>query len=384
MHFEIHFPRMPLWKGVGVRPVTPEFYPYGLGWNEQGYIYQTTPKDVQQKVVESYSGDDYEFPSTPPGHSAWGDSRGDSAIEFIRSVFGSFSGAAVLDIGGGTTYMAEKLVARDGVAEYTIMDPSVRGASPLPQIKILREYFTGRTCPEKDFDLIVSLNCLEHVSDPVDFLCSVSRLLKRKNGKAVLFFPNNENQLMNGDFNAVLHEHITYFTKEVVENFAAICGLNIIEAVTRADLFCCCFEWGEKDPHKVKDLNKVIIKSADAFVNSLDYFNNLITSFVESDQKIAFHGACNGLNNVLSFCDFRNNDFLENITIFDGDEKKFGKYLPMCPNNPIVGSMYSKYKTMDQVIVSAMTFYDPIKKFLISQHGIKPERIHPLYPMKND
>ena len=378
IQFEIQIAHLPIWKGVLPKPKRPDFSLFRLGWDEKGYIRQTTPENIRQQVVEYYSDDDYQFPTTPPGASSWGNARGNSAIDFVRDTYGPLTGANVLDIGGGSTYIAEKLTSEDGVAKYLIMDPSIRNKPASGKIRILRDYFTTKTCPGDNFDLIISMNCLEHVSDPVDFFEGLRLLLQRNNGKAILFFPDTETQLKNGDFNVILHEHINYFTKEMVENICKICGLRIITCSSLNDLFYCLFELGGKSSKDIIRMDKVLIRTAEAFVNNIEYFKNLIISLAQSKNNIVFHGACNGLNNLLGLSDFHNEDFFDNILIFDGDENKFGKYMPMCPN-PIIDSNDSRYKKVDHVIISAMTYYRQIKKFLMSYHGISPDRIHPIY-----
>ena len=321
LNFEIHFKKLPLWKGALEEPSIPEFYPFSLGWNNHGYICQTTPKEILQQVVKSYSKKDYQFITSPPGNSSWGNSRGNIALEYIRNSFGSLDGKKLLDIGGGTTYIGEKLISMDNVAEYTIMDPTVCNKSSTSKINIFREYFTTKTYPKENFDLIVSMSCLEHVLDPTDFLRALRQLLQRKNNKAILLFPDTEKQLRNGDFNVILHEHINYFTIGSFTNLTNSCGLEIIDCISDKD--SCFFTLGvkQKVTHNVRTIDKILFKAAEQFAQNFDYFNNLVTSLINDNKKVAFHGACNGLNNLLALCKFHKK-FYDQIYVFDGDEKK--------------------------------------------------------------
>ncbi len=382
MNFEIHFKNLPLWKGVLEEPTIPELYPFSLGWNERGYICQTTPKEIVQQVVKSYSKEDYQFITSPPGTSSWGNSRANIALEYIRNSFGSLESKKVLDIGGGTTYIGEKLISMDNIAEYTIMDPTLRNKPSTPKINFFREYFTTETCPKEKFDLIVSMNCFEHVPDPVDFLHALRQLLQRKKGKAILLFPDTEKQLRNGDFNVILHEHLSYFTRESFTNLAGSCGLEIIDCISKEDLFFFTLELKQKFTHDIRTIDKILFKAAEQFAQNFEYFNNLVTSFINDNKKVAFHGACNGLNNLLALCKFPKK-FYDHIYIFDGDEKKIGKYLSVCPN-PVMSADDSRYREIHGVIISAMSFYDQIKDFLISYHGINPDHINSVYPFKNE
>jgi len=380
--FEIHFKKLPLWKGVRGELCIPEVYPFSLGWNELGYICQTTPKEIVQQVVKSYSKKDYQFITSPPGTSSWGNVRANIALEYIRNSFGSLDGQKVLDIGGGTTYIGEKVISVDNVAEYTIMDPTLNSKPYNPKIKMFREYFTTETCPKEKFDLIVSMNCFEHVPDPTDFLHALRQLLQRKNGKAILLFPDTERQLRNGDFNVIVHEHLSYFTRESFINLADSCGVEIIDFISDEDLFFFTLGVKQQFTHDVRSIDNILFKAAEKFVQNIEYFNYLVTSFINDNKKVAFHGACNGLNNLLALCKFPKN-FYDQIYVFDGDENKIDKYLSVCPN-PVIGTYDSRYREIDCVIVSAMSYYDQIRDFLISYHGINSQHIYPLYPFKNE
>ncbi|WDN89410.1 hypothetical protein BuS5_02378 [Desulfosarcina sp. BuS5] len=381
LNFEIHFKKLPLWKGVIEEPSIPEFYPFSLGWNER-YICQTTSKEILRQVVKSYSKNDYQLITSPPGTSSWGNSRGNIALEYIRNSFGSLNGKKVLDIGGGTTYIGEKLLSMDNIIEYTIMDPALSNKPPTPKIKIFRQYFTSETCPKENFDLIVSMNCFEHVPDPIDFLHTLRQLIQRQNGKAILLFPDTEKQLRNGDFNVILHEHLSYFTRKSFINLADFCGLKIIDCASDNDLFFFTLGVKQKIAHNVRTIDNILFKAAEQFAQNFEYFNNMVISLINDNKKVALHGACNGLNNLLALCKFPNR-FYDHIYVFDGDENKTGKYLSVCPN-PIISADDSKYREIDCVIVSAMSFYNQIRDFLISYHGIDSDNIYSLYPFKNE
>lgn len=376
INFEIHFGELPLWKGVLDKPTEPELYPFSLGWDERGYIFQTTPKHIQQKIIKEYSNNDYSFITTPPGKSSWGNDRSDAALDFFRTQTDSLKGKRILEIGGGNTYIGEKLLVEDQIENYTIIDPSLNKICNNKEIVIINEYFHENSLPHEEYDYVLSINCLEHVFDPIGFMKGVRRLVKNKKGAAILLFPDTKQQLLRGDFNVILHEHLSYFTSDSINNLARLSGLKINTSRTIDGQYQGVFSVGEESSENIKN-EKLLIRSAESFCDVSENVYNLIHKLTNSSKKISFHGACNGLNTIVTLCDFKDK-FLNEVTIFDGDEYKTGKYLSSCPN-AILHSNDSRYKEIDHVIIFSMTYYNEIKSFIVSNHGIDPQNIHPLY-----
>lgn len=388
MSVEISFPAMPLWKGVAREPFEPQLLEYRLGWDPRGFICQTTPPDVRRMVIESYSQDDYQFPSTRPGDSSWGDSHGERAIQAIRATHGKLDGLSVIELGAGTTYVGECLLRDYGVTRHTIVDPSIQDASSNPHIHVVRHYFSQGLELKEDHDLVVSLNCLEHVSDPVDFLLGVRSILKRNGGRALLVFPDNERQFLRGDLNAVLHEHVNCFSEAIVRRLALRCGLDLLEIHSDSDEFVCYFGLGGEPQDTFFRMDALLPKTATAFSRNLDFLNRELARRLADGAAIAFHGACNGLNNALAFCGALDGEAMKRIRIYDGDEIKHGRYMPLCPN-PILPSTDPSYKEMDVVFVSAVSFFEPIQRHLVNTMGLAPENVIPycslgVAPAKSD
>jgi 2-polyprenyl-3-methyl-5-hydroxy-6-metoxy-1,4-benzoquinol methylase len=381
---EIHFKRLPLWKGIQDKPFQYEFAPFSLGLHHNGYIFQSTADEVLSKVIASYAAENYQHDTPPPGTSAWGNVFGEKAMRFILDEYESLSGLCVIDIGAGSTSLAEKMISYD-VAGYTIVDPSIRAQTGIPNLHIMREYFSSETCKGKKYDLVISMNCLEHVQDPLAFLCNIYSVLDKERGKVILIFPDVENQFIKGDFNVIAHEHIGYFTKGSFEKIVARSGLFIKKSMQLEDTLYCTLEINEakKPILSVNHFsNEPLMHIAEMFKGSLDYFKRMLVPFIENKQRIAFHGACAGLNNLLALSGFHEYS-PGTFSIFDSDEAKEGKYLPMCPT-PILHSKCDEYRKIDRVVIAAMTFYDEIKEYLVSYHTIPDKHIYSIYPTTDE
>jgi 2-polyprenyl-3-methyl-5-hydroxy-6-metoxy-1,4-benzoquinol methylase len=205
----LEFPEFPYWAGLQDKPGIRELPPYSLGWNEYGFIYQSTQKVIIDQVVEAYSAEGYSFITKPPGYSNWSNQLGDTMVEFAGQVLGDAQKISVLEIGAGSDYVATKLTASKDVSDYTIVDPATAGAAnKQSQINFISGYFGDCDPGRESFDVIFSFNCLEHVSEPIKFLWNVRSLMKDDSARVGFIFPNIERQLLVGDFNGIVHEHM--------------------------------------------------------------------------------------------------------------------------------------------------------------------------------
>jgi hypothetical protein len=377
----IKFAKLPYWKGVSARPGLAEQLPFSLGWDSRGFIRQRSPKEVQKKVVGSYADEEYSFITPPPGASAWANRLAEDCMGFVRGSYGSLLGKRVLDIGAGSPYVGDQFTLKDGVVDYVIMDPGIKHAAESSYVSIVREYFSRDRCPSKKFDLILSLNCLEHVEDPVVFLTDIQVIAKESSARVVLIFPDNEQQFRNGDFNALLHEHLSYFTMSTATALFERCGFRVVRSESQFD--CLCFLL---DPHGSPRVeadtpqDPILALAAENFEKSLRYVSDHLRRALAVGQRVALHGSTNGLNNALYLAGLESE---RNLVVFDGDESKAGKYLPANPN-PIRYSGDAEYKRMDHVFIAALTFYPEIYQFLISKVGMRPEQISPILPLVNE
>ncbi|HTW96162.1 MAG TPA: class I SAM-dependent methyltransferase [Candidatus Methylomirabilis sp.] len=106
------------------------------------------------------------------------------------------SGKKVLDIACGSGYGA-KILAQAGAAKVTAIDKSIAAieqakinyGSPAIEFKIGEAEKIAEE--NESFDLVVSFETIEHLSDPEKYLAEISRLIK-KEGIALISTPNRE------------------------------------------------------------------------------------------------------------------------------------------------------------------------------------------------
>lgn len=378
--FKFSFDKLPVWKNVQDVPGGLEFMEFSLGWDERGYVRQTTPSDVQERICRIYADEKYNFITQPPGASIWANRLGDEKIAFIDSVYDDLKGKTVLEIGAGSLYIAERLVVTHGIRKYIGIDPAIKDVPNIQNIEIIREYFTNGTIIDEGIDLVVSFNCLEHVADPAGFLGNVHRVLSTTGGMGVLVFPDVEQQFKRGDFNAILHEHINYFTKDTATKLMCDCGFNVLVSKVEHDSIKLLVQPLTTPKDRVgkgqADMGSFFFNSICLFNTNLENFKKHLTLNLASGKRVAFHGANNGLNNIMALAGLSDTSW---ITVFDGDESKTGKFLPACAN-PIRHSKDPFYSQVDEIYISATTFLDEIREFLFTFHNIDPSKVRPLYP----
>jgi hypothetical protein len=372
------FENLPVWKGVIKSPVDQlEIQPFSICKTEYGYLSQDE-QSYKNQIIEGYSNEEYNFITTLPGGSNWGNEIADNYYKFILKYIENRPGVKILDIGAGNTFIPEMICSNNSIDEYRIIDPSLSTIPPVETITITKSYFSPENCPETDYDIFFSLNCIEHVSDPYQFLLGARKSVEKKGGKILLVFPDVESPLRQGDYNVFLHEHINYFTPDSFTALVSQVGLEIELLESREDSIYAVLTVSNNmngiDIDEKEDIKEV-------FEESLKYFEDLIISFLKKNEKVGFHGACNGLNSLFSLISGWQ-EFHKQIFLFDGDDSKIGKYLPAFPYKPIISSSDEIYKEMDSVIIAAMSFYQSINSFIQSKYGFQKSTIHPICPIK--
>lgn len=371
---EIQFANLPLWKNVRDRPGDFEAYPLFLGQDPRGFIRQTTGPEVYKRVIAAYGADDYAYITNPPGTSDWANFLGARQIEFVKSHMQGLDGAAILDIGGGSAYLAAMVQDLLKDIDYTIIDPSIRAEAP-QGVTAIRDYFPCKEIEGRKFDAIISFNCLEHVEDPAVFLEGIRHFLAG-DGIVLLSFPNTLRQLSNGDFCALTHEHISYMTDESAAAVLKAAGLKPTFMETRNDTLWIKAVPSEPATEKTP-MNNLLATAALGFTNNLISRKKDINAALTQGQTVAFHGANIGLNNFCYLADIMDRD---GIMVFDGDDAKVGRFLPTL-KTPIRHATDVAYKKAAKIYVAATSFYDDIIDFLVQRHGLPPSRIEPLCPL---
>lgn len=377
MRTGISFEKLPLWQGVRESPRLFNALPFDAGWDKRGFIAQTTAVEIKNRVVDSYAEEGYTYGTQPPGLSEWSNKLGELKCDFVKRTYGSVDGINIVEIGAGSLNIAERLTSQYDIGKYIVFDPAIKEFSAKNGICVFRNYFQKEKLCNENFDLILGFSVLEHIPDPVALLEDLHDILIPSQGKAILSFPDVEQQFKNGDFNVLLHEHLNYFTMSTAASLFSRCGFDVLGCESRYDTLWYYVQARHKgDAPVILPDDRLLNVSAGNFYRNIELVSQRLDMLVSQGKRVALHGACNGLNNILFLGGVKYN---ENILIFDGDKTKAGKYLSVY-NASIHLSEEAIYKTVDKVFIAALSFYGEIKQFLIEKHGIDSDSIGPLYP----
>lgn len=159
------------------------------------------------------------------------------------------------------------------------------GLAAEKQVPTICDYWPSRNldCFEYTFDVIVAMNVLAHVPNPLEFLESARRSLK-KNGR-IYIQTSQAKMFANGEFDTVYHEHLSFFTARSMKTLAKRAGLDILEG-EYVPVHGISYLWTLVPSSSAKSSNE------DSTIESLEvkeglYDENTFVRFASSAQKIA-------------------------------------------------------------------------------------------------
>lgn len=76
------------------------------------------------------------------------------------------------------------------------------------------------------FDVIIGMNVLAHVDNPLSFLNACSKKLAP--GGFIIIQPSQARMIENGEFDTIYHEHISFFNSRSIGHLAARAGLKLV------------------------------------------------------------------------------------------------------------------------------------------------------------
>lgn len=371
--------KIPVWRGVTYAPGNCELMDFVICADNNGRIFQPESAELQCKIIARYAAEDYSFITMPPGYSDWANQLGDKLVNFALSTIGDRKGLRILEVGGGSSYVAERVCSLTSPTEYVIVDPALKKhSSQNKSIKIVSEYFAGQDLGY--YDVVLSFNCLEHLPDPKSFLASLGDIRNKNDEPAVigLVFPNVQNQILGFDLNVFLHEHISYFTPLSICNILAELDLGLISYSSACDEFKLVLRrsnYSVSNKEFITDIRYDIVDVVSGFKENLTVSISRLEDMLKSNKVIGFHGATNGLNSLLHLSKrVSGQDYI----ILDGDKSKEGMFLP-ASNAPIQHSSSSSYERLELLAISAMTYYYEISKFARSRTSLSKSQIIPLF-----
>ncbi len=138
----------------------------------------------------------------------------------------------VLEIGSGGGYLYHYL--KKNVKKYEAVELSDIQRKYLSKKFKIKTYKEINDAPKSDYDVVIIISVLEHVTDPVDFLKNL-KILLRKKGRIIIECPSINDPLV-GFYNVQSYKdfyyravHINYFNKNHLMKIVNKSGLKLLE-----------------------------------------------------------------------------------------------------------------------------------------------------------
>lgn len=275
-----------------------------------GHVFQPLTSELENSLSMIYSSDQHSL-STLPGVGNWGLAMGNWNIDFLDKLdFSSISSAC--EIGCGNDFYLQHLKEK-GIADLLGIDPSFKDDFVSNGIYLKGGFVNSEMKLDKVFDLIYSMNVFEHIENLDEIFVFINKHLC-DNGTLFFCVPNCYSQLSIGDPALFIHEHINYFTENVLINLLNRNNFDIMRVDSTSDTY---YITAKKTLNPVKH-DKYSLPDF-SYNLKLESKLRAIVSNCEG-KRILFHGVCNSLNNILNWVNIE-----DNYLLADNDETKHGK-----------------------------------------------------------
>jgi len=269
--------------------------------------------------------------------------------------------STVLEIGGGSGRLAEKVISKNINLNWTIVEPNPTYDGKY-NIKLISTFFDENFKADKKYDTVVFSQVLEHAYDPMSFIKNISSFLD-VGGKLIFAFPNLEHWVRMKYANSLNFEHTMLLSEKHVEYMLSKFGMRITN----------------KTIYKEHSILYTTIKSEnvieDEIENKYVEYKKLFTEFIgnyykeiniinkkieNNDSNIYLFGAhifsqyllCLGLNRNRIKCILDNSKLKQGKRLYGTDIKV---------DSPLV----LRYQKTPVVILKAGIYNEEIKKDII-------------------
>ena len=236
------------------------------------------------------------------------------------------------------------------------------------------------------FDIVVSQNAFAHIPNPLEYLQLLEPLIK----EGGLFFiqTSQADMVLNGEFDTIYHEHISFYNIQSMKELAKRAGWNLIDVIKtpiHGTSYVFVLSPSYKRPKHIKnliimeeELQKSITYSmwADKVNDIKLTLEELYGEYTNSGYKLIGYGAAAKGMTLLNYVDVTL-DY-----IIDDNPLKQGKYSPG-KNIPIVNSTFlNTLKDTDKVlfIPLAWNFYKEIKQKIREKRDNADDRFLRYFP----
>ena len=262
----------------------------------------------------------------------------------------------ILEVGGGTTKIAKKVIEKDSKKNWTIIDPNMI-ENDVKQIDFVKDYFHKDLKIDRDFDVVVHSHTIEHMKDPEQYVRDISKFIKN-DGYHIFSFPNMVTYLSRKYLNCLNFEHPQFLAEPFVDVILERQGFKIIEKKFFKEdhsIFYATKKSQNKKsefPNKFNEYKKIYLEFVNYYKNFTDIMNKKLKEF---DGEVYLFGAHLFSQYLIAFG--LNQEKI--IGILDNSELKIGKRL-YGTNLKVFHPNEIKEKEKVAVILKVATYRDEI------------------------
>lgn len=240
----------------------------------------------------------------------------------------------------------------------------------------------------RKFDVITSQNAFSHIPDPVSYLKLAKEYL-REEGR--LFISTSQaDMVLNGEFDTIYHEHISFYNAESMRRLAERAGLYLVDVVKTPIHGTSYIFVLSHTRHNARKMSNTLTMESIAGLQSPETYNNwsvgvklllsTLTNKLENYRtmgyKLVGYGAAAKGMTLLNAAD------LMLDAVIDDNPLKQGTWCPGM-DIPVVGIDYLDQFTNEDRIVFvplAWNFYNEIRNKILEKRNNNNDRFAKYYP----
>jgi 2-polyprenyl-3-methyl-5-hydroxy-6-metoxy-1,4-benzoquinol methylase len=288
---------------------------------------------------------------------------------FVREQFGHWP-TTVLDIGCNDGSQLDAF-CRAQFKTYGVDPAENLYATSSAKHKVVCGFWnveTAKQLGQESFDAITTQNAFSHIPDPLGYLKLAAEYL-RHDGK-IFISTSQADMVLNGEFDTIYHEHISYYNAESMKRLAERAGLFLVDVVkTPIHGTSYIFVLAKKPANKYRIANilatEAILHKDSTYQDWANGVEKLLADL--KDQITEFQGwgyRCIGYGAAAKGMTLLNASGIQLDAVVDDNTLKQGLY---CPGTtiPVVSSEYIRQLSKDDKVVFiplAWNFYSEIKQ----------------------
>lgn len=251
-------------------------------------------------------------------------------VEVMESIFNLEKSHKVLEVGCNDGSFLDYLKGRD-YSNLVGVEPTYDSSQIAKEKghKVFHnfwnyEYSKNFVSAEGKFDLVITRQVLEHISDLEDFMQAIHLSLK-EDGGLIIEIPDSEWNLDYLDY-SLWEEHVNYFTVESLSNLLALNGFQIIHSETTLFSGKALIVYCEKFTRNATGVKNSYNDKIMNYGKMYPKFKSSLQKYLDSYQDVVLYGCGARSCNFVNFLGIK--DYIK--FFIDDQKEKQNAFVPGC------------------------------------------------------